>query len=260
MWLTGTGIGSNTTLPGAAGEGGAVANTQVIAVNGNTITISYIPAGFGGTNQGTIASIPGGTTLTFSVPPENTNFLEPTTGTNLSSDGNPFTYAYEFGTSKTTLEQQLSLALGHPFTIYGAAVPGAAETAATSQNIMAYFPSGAGYTGYITGGWTGIDSGYPNAFGYINPTQQGSVYIAPNMTFDFTEIQYRGQDRRAGRGRLGRAVQCNHGQRCWHTCRRVAGARLRRRGVEHHDRLADGVAVYHADVHGLPRECLCEEL
>ncbi len=193
MWLTGTGIGSNTTLPGAAGEGGAVANTQVIAVNGNTITISYIPAGFGGTNQGTIASIPGGTTLTFSVPPENTNFLEPTTGTNLSSDGNPFTYAYEFGTSKTTLEQQLSLALGHPFTIYGAAVPGAAETAATSQNIMAYFPSGAGYTGYITGGWTGINSGYPSAFGYINPTQQGSVYIAPNMTFDFTEIQYEGK-------------------------------------------------------------------
>ena len=81
-----------------------------------TITISYIPAGFSGTNQGTIGTIPDGTTLTFSVPPENTNFLEPTTGTNLSSDGNPFTYAYEFGTSKTTLEQQLSLALGHPFT------------------------------------------------------------------------------------------------------------------------------------------------
>jgi hypothetical protein len=193
MWLTGTGIGSNTQLPGSAGEGGAVANTQVIGVSGNTITISYVPAGFGGTNQGTIGSIADNTTLTFSVPPENTNFLEPATGTNLSSDGNPFTYAYEFGTSTTTLEQQLSQALGHPVTIYGAAVPGAAETAATSQNILTLFPSGTGYTGYVTGGWTGIDSGYPSAFGYINPTQQGSVYIAPNMTFDFTEIQYEGK-------------------------------------------------------------------
>ena len=78
-------------------------------------------------------------------------------------------------------------------TIYGAAVPGAAETPATSQNILAYFPSGTGYTGYVTGGWTGIDSGYPSAFGYLDPTQQGSVYIAPNMTFDFTEIQYQGK-------------------------------------------------------------------
>ena len=72
-------------------------------------------------------------------------------------------------------------------------MPGAAETVATSQNILTYFPSGTGYTGYVTGGWTGIESGYPSAFGYINPTQQGSVYIAPNMTFDFTEIQYQGK-------------------------------------------------------------------
>ena len=40
MWLTGTGIGSNTTLPGAAGEGGAVANTQVIAVSTATPSLS----------------------------------------------------------------------------------------------------------------------------------------------------------------------------------------------------------------------------
>jgi hypothetical protein len=187
MWLTGTGIGSNTQLPGDAGEGGAVANTQVIGVAGNTITISYVPAGFGGTNQGTIGDVPAGSALTFSVPPENTNFLEPSTGTDLSSDGHPFTYQYEFGDSKTLLQQQLGIP------IYGAAVPGAAETAATSQNIMAFFPSGSGFTGYLTGGWTGVESGYPGAFGYINPTQQGSVYIAPNMTFDFTEIQFEGK-------------------------------------------------------------------
>ena len=40
------------------------------------------------------------------------------------------------------------------------------------------------------GGWTGSDSGAPNAFGYIDPSDTGSVYIAPNITFDFTEIQY----------------------------------------------------------------------
>ena len=27
----------------------------------------------------------------------------------------------------------------------------------------------------------------------MSPTSQGSVYIAPNMTFDFTEIQYQGK-------------------------------------------------------------------
>ena len=39
------------------------------------------------------------------------------------------------------------------------------------------------------GGWTGSDSGAPNAFGYIDLSDTGSVYIAPNITFDFTEIQ-----------------------------------------------------------------------
>ena len=56
------------------------------------------------------------------------------------------------------------------------------------------FPrQGTGYTGYLTGGWTGIGSGYPGAIGYMSPTDQNSVYIAPNMTFDFTEIQYQGK-------------------------------------------------------------------
>ena len=47
MLVTGLNIGTNTPLPGAAGEGGAVANTQVTAVSGNTVTISYVPGGFG---------------------------------------------------------------------------------------------------------------------------------------------------------------------------------------------------------------------
>jgi serralysin len=182
MWLSGTGIGS-TTL-----SSGAEMHTQVTAVSGNTITISYMPGGYADpTNDGTVSSIPSGTTLTFSIPPENTNFLEPVTGTVLSGDGHPFTYQYEFADSKTS-EQQM---LGVP--IYGAAIPGSNETYATDQNILAYYPSGTGYTGYLTGGWTGIGSGYPSAFGYLDPTDQGSVYLAPNMTFDFTEIQYEGK-------------------------------------------------------------------
>jgi serralysin len=180
MWLSGSGIGTTTLASGA------VVHTQVTAVSGNTITISYDPDGAGpGGNVGTTGTVSG--TLTFSIPSENTNFLEPTTGTDKSSDGNPFTYQYEFGDSKTLLQQKLGT------TIYGAAVPGAAETLTTSQNILAYYPSGSGYTGYVTGGWTGIESGYPSAFGYIDPTHQGSVYIAPNVTFDFTEIQYQGK-------------------------------------------------------------------
>ncbi len=93
MWVTDasnpSALGANTLLSGAAGEGGAVANTQITAVSGNTINISYVPTGYGGGNDGTLADIPAGTTLTFTIPPENTNFLQ-TTGTVLSGDGNPF--------------------------------------------------------------------------------------------------------------------------------------------------------------------------
>jgi serralysin len=188
MWLAGTGIGSTTLLSGA------VVHTQVTAVSGNTITISYDDDGAGPDgNLGTTGTLSDKQTLTFSIPSENSNFLEPANGTDPSPTGNPFTYAYEFGQSKADLEKELTAKLGHPVTIYGAAVPGAAEAAATSQNILTLFPSGSGYTGYVTGGWTGIESGYPSAFGYIDPTHQGSVYIAPNVTFDFTEIQYQGK-------------------------------------------------------------------
>ena len=196
MFVTGLNLGTNTPLPGAAGEGGAVANTQVTAVSGNTITISYVPDGFGGVNDGTLGAIPAGTTLTFSIPAENTNFLQTgDRGAVTSAVGDPFTYDYEFNQSK--LLEQTNLGT----TIYGAAIPGANETFATDQNILPYYQSVAatattpGYTGYLTGGWTGIGSGYPSAIGYMSPsaTDTGALYIAPNMTFDFTEIQYQGK-------------------------------------------------------------------
>ncbi len=196
MLVSGDGLGTNTPLPGAAGEGGSVANTYVTAVDPatNTITINYTPGGYGTPNLGTKLGMSTGDTLTFSIPSENTNFLQTTatiTGPALASDGdvlsgtaNPFTYAYEFGQAKTVLQTQL----GTP--IYGAAVPGAVEAAQTSLNIMQYFPSGPGYTGYVTGGWTGVGSGYPSAFGYIDPSNTNTIYLAPNLNFDFTGIQY----------------------------------------------------------------------
>ena len=70
-------------------------------------------------------------------------------------------------------------------------MPGANDTLSTSQQIEQYYQSVAGgLTGYVNGGWTGVGSGAPNAFGYLTPGDTGSVYIAPNITFDFTEVQF----------------------------------------------------------------------
>ncbi|WGD49482.1 VCBS domain-containing protein [Bradyrhizobium sp. CB1650] len=111
---------------------------------------------------------------------ENTNTLY----VNAPANAPNWTFAYEFGQSNTLLDQNLGIKVA------GAAVPGANDTVGTSANILQYYPSGGGLTGYVNGGWTGVGSGYPNAFGYIDPNHTGSVYIAPNITFDFTEIEY----------------------------------------------------------------------
>ena len=113
---------------------------------------------------------------------ENTNTLYVTAPANGSAPH--WTFAYEFGQSKDILQQQLGIKLA------GAAVPGANDWVATSEQILPYFQSAGGLTGYVTGGWTGAGAGYPNAFGYIDPTNTNSVYIAPNVTFDFTEIGF----------------------------------------------------------------------
>ena len=117
-----------------AGESGAVANTMVTAVSGNTITLSYVPGGYGALNNGVLGDIPAGTTLTFSVPAENTNFLQ--TGRRATARPAIPSPTTTSSISRSCSEQQQ---LGHP--IYGAAVPGAAETYATAQNILAYYQS-----------------------------------------------------------------------------------------------------------------------
>jgi hypothetical protein len=114
---------------------------------------------------------------------ENTNTLYITPPANGSAPN--WTFAYEFGQSKTIEQQNIGI------TIAGAAVPGANDTMATAEQIMQYYQTVAGgLTGYVNGGWTGVGSGAPNAFGYLTPGDTGSVYIAPNITFDFTEVQF----------------------------------------------------------------------
>lgn len=101
--------------------------------------------------------------------------------TNLLSDSQ---LQYQFQQSADILSQQLSQALGYTYTIAGAAVPGAAETVDTSLAIIPYLNT------YLSGGWTGIGSGYPNAFGFLTPGSADMVYLAPNTVFDFTLVEF----------------------------------------------------------------------
>lgn len=93
--------------------------------------------------------------------------------------------AYEFGAERAELEKQMSAYLGRQVSLGGAAVPGAPETIATSQEILKYVT-------YLSGGYTGVGAGYPNAFGYQTPgnAADGKVYLAPNTMFDFSLIEF----------------------------------------------------------------------
>ncbi len=66
--------------------------------------------------------------------------------------------------------------------IRGGAVPGAPDSLVTAEKIMPYLD-------YLSGGYSGIGAGYPGAFGYLTPFSN-KVYLSPNMTFDFTLIEY----------------------------------------------------------------------
>jgi len=93
----------------------------------------------------------------------------------------------EFQGSKTIIEQQMSQILGKPFVVDGAAVPGAPESLATATAIMQYYK-------YLSGGFSGVGAGYPGAFGYLNPAMAAldKVYLAPNVQFDFSLVEFRG--------------------------------------------------------------------
>jgi hypothetical protein len=167
-----TNVGNGTAAAGNAG-------------NGLTLTAPYLKqllqmgSEVGSHSMDHLITPPTTTPVT---PAEDTNYLSATQPANLTTPS--FTYAYEFGQSNTLINQALGI------TVAGAAVPGANDTSATALNILQYYPSTSVLTGYVNGGWTGVGSGSPNAFGYINPSNTSSVYIAPNITFDFTEIGF----------------------------------------------------------------------
>ena len=109
-------------------------------------------------------------------PIENTNILHTGTG--------PGTFDYEFNQSNIILNQQIGSVVPG-FRVTGAAVPGAPETLPTAQQILQYY-------NYISGGYSGVGAGYPGAIGYLTPGNADKVYIAPNVKFDFTLVQFNG--------------------------------------------------------------------
>ena len=87
---------------------------------------------------------------------------------------------FEFNQSKLLLAQQLGTAIN------GAATPGAPERLFTSQREIQYFS-------YLSGGASFVGGGYPGAMGYLTPAVQDKVYLAPNMSFDFTLVGFQGK-------------------------------------------------------------------
>lgn len=110
-------------------------------------------------------------------PAENTNILTAGTG--------PGTFDYEFRTARDFLQANIaSVVPGYKIT--GAAVPGAPEYLATAKQIIQYHD-------YLSGGYASVGAGYPGAFGYLTPDYDdtGQVYLAPNMSFDFTLVGFK---------------------------------------------------------------------
>jgi serralysin len=91
----------------------------------------------------------------------------------------PAEIQFEFQQSKQVIESNLGIV------VLGAAVPGAPEKLPTSREIIQYFD-------YLSGGYSSTGAGYPGAFGYLTPGDTGGVYLAPNMSFDFTLIGFQG--------------------------------------------------------------------
>ncbi|WP_421950936.1 M10 family metallopeptidase C-terminal domain-containing protein [Pelagibacterium sp.] len=88
-------------------------------------------------------------------------------------------FKFQFETSRHVIENNLGIVVG------GAAVPGMPESLETARQIIQYYD-------YLTGGASMVGAGYPGAFGYLSPQDAGKVYLAPNMSFDFTLLGWLG--------------------------------------------------------------------
>jgi hypothetical protein len=83
---------------------------------------------------------------------------------------------HEFADSKTQIQTNLGI------TNLGGAVPGAPDAMPAAIEMLKH-------VSYLSGGYSGVGAGFPNAMGYLTPADT-KVYLSPNMTFDFTNIEF----------------------------------------------------------------------
>lgn len=83
---------------------------------------------------------------------------------------------FEFNQSKQEISRQLGI------NVVGAAIPGNPESLAVDRQLNDYFD-------YISGRYGAVGSGYPNAFGWLEPDYQ-MIYMSLNMLPDFTLINW----------------------------------------------------------------------
>ena len=88
-----------------------------------------------------------------------------------------YSLRFQFDYSRQIIERELGLEN------LGAAVPGAPEKMDASFGMLEYLS-------YLTGGFSGVGAGYPGAFGFLDPDHTDKVYFAPNVSFDFSLIEF----------------------------------------------------------------------
>ncbi len=113
------------------------------------------------------------------VDPTNPNAVDPSALKKSDLDVLLNSFRFQFETSRQIIEQQLGITVG------GVAVPGAPEMIATSREIIRFYD-------YMSGGYSATGAGFPGAFGYLSAEEDTRVYLAPNMSFDFSLIQFLG--------------------------------------------------------------------
>ncbi len=101
---------------------------------------------------------------------------------NVTDELTPSEIEFQFNQSMNEISSQLNNKTWRDETIRGSAVPGAPESVNTATEIVQYL-------NYLTGGFSSVHAGYPGAFGYLKP-DSNKVYFSPDMTFDYTLIQY----------------------------------------------------------------------
>lgn len=90
----------------------------------------------------------------------------------------PAQIQYEFADSRLLLEQITQWGL----TNVGGAAPGAPDNLPAANEMLKH-------VSYLSGGYSGRGAGFANAMGYLTPADT-KVYLSPNMTFDFTNIEF----------------------------------------------------------------------